>query len=106
MSDFKLKSFDDVILQNMRDPEYALAYLQDALDDSVEDFLVALNKYVKSNGGIAKCSERAGISREAIYRMLSETGNPEFRSILSVLKVLGLHLTLSNKADKRELIAT
>ncbi len=73
MSDFKLQSFDNVILQNMRDPEYAIAYLQDALDDSVEDFLLALNKCVKANGGIAKCAEQAGISREALYRMLSES---------------------------------
>jgi probable addiction module antidote protein len=94
MSEMSLESFDDLIVDNMRDPEYAVAYLQDALDESIEDFLRALGKYVKANGGIAKCSENAGISREALYRMLSETGNPEFRSIMSVLKACRLHLSI------------
>src|SRR4051794_9049131 len=77
MNQMTLKPFDDLILEGMRDPEYAVAYLQDALEDTPADFLRALGKYVKANGGIAQCSERTGISREALYRMLSATGNPE-----------------------------
>jgi len=103
MSEMKLKSYDDVILVNMRDSEYALAYLQDALDESIEEFLLALRKYVKANGGIAKCSEEAGLSREALYRMLSETGNPELRSVISVLKAHGLHLSI-DKVKVHEIV--
>ena len=107
MANYKLKSFDDIILKNLRDPEYAVAYLQDALDDSMSDFLVALGKYIRANGGMTNCAKSAGITREALHRMLSEDGNPRFESILFILKALDLHITISDhtpsKSSDREL---
>ncbi len=35
----------------------------------------------------------AGLNRESLYKALGETGNPEFGTMLGVLRALGLELT-------------
>lgn len=90
----KLKNFDERLHEELRDPELAAAYLQDAWNDSLDEFLVALRKYIQANEGMSRCAEKAHITREALYRMLSETGNPELRSIRAVLQASGLELSI------------
>ncbi|MDQ2687437.1 MAG: putative addiction module antidote protein [Armatimonadota bacterium] len=97
--EYKLKDFDEILFEALRDPESAAIYLQDAWEDSVEEFLIALRKYVQANGGMAQCAERAHISREALYRMLSETGNPELRSIRAVLQANGLGFSIAGRSE-------
>ncbi len=94
-----LKSFDGILFDDLRDPEFATAYLQDAWEDSTEEFLVALRKYVLANGGMAQCAEKAHITREALYRMLSDKGNPELRSVRAVLQATGLSLSVGRQED-------
>ncbi len=72
--------------------------MQDAWDDTLEEFLVALRKYIQANGGMSSCAEKAGVSREALYRMLSEKGNPEIRSVRAVLEACGLQLAFTRAA--------
>ena len=91
-AELPIKNFDEVLFEELRDPEAAAVYLQDAWDDSTEEFLVALRKYVQANGGMARCAEKAHLTREALYRMLSENGNPELRSVRAVLQATGLRL--------------
>ena len=94
MPEYALKDFDEILLAELRDPEAAAIYLQDAWEDSAEEFLVALRKYVQANGGMARCAEKSHLTREALYRMLSEKGNPELRSVRAVLQAAGLRLSV------------
>lgn len=96
LKSFDLKSFDAILGEDLRDPEFASAYLQDAWEDSAEEFLIALRKYVQANGGMAQCAEKANVSREALYRMLSATGNPELRSVRAVLQACGLRVSVNH----------
>lgn len=82
---YKLKNFDETLFEGLRDPESAAICLQDAWEGSTKEFLVALRRFVQANGGMAQCAEKAQVTREALYRMLSEKGNPELRSIRAVL---------------------
>ena len=100
MGQFALRSFDELLLEELRDPEAAAIYLQDAWEDSMEEFLVALRKYVQANGGMSQCAERAHLSREALYRMLSENGNPEVRSLRAILDAGGLTLTIARPSER------
>jgi probable addiction module antidote protein len=100
VKDYTLKSFDTLLLEELRDPEAAAIYLQDAWEDSIEEFLVALRKYVQANGGMTQCAERAHLSREALYRMLSENGNPEVRSLRAILNAGGLTLTIARPSER------
>ena len=43
----------------------------------------------------ARIARRSGLSREALYRSLSTEGNPEFATVLKVIRALGLRLTVA-----------
>ncbi len=92
----KLKDFDETLYRELQDPEFAAAYLEDALSDSLEEFLIALRKYVQANGGMSRCAEQTQLAREALYRMLSGEGNPELRSVNAILKSHGLRFSIQS----------
>jgi probable addiction module antidote protein len=43
--------------------------------------------------GMTKLAKDTGLARKALYRALSEDGNPEFATVLKVLKAFGLKLS-------------
>ena len=46
------------------------------------------------DGGVAKLARKSKLSREATYRMLSKSGNPELRSLHAMLRAAGLRLSV------------
>lgn len=42
--------------------------------------------------GMTQIARDAGLGRESLYKALSSTGNPEFATIMKVMKALGLKL--------------
>jgi probable addiction module antidote protein len=103
--EYKFKDFDVLLYEALRDPESAEIYLQDAWEDSTEEFLIALCKYVQANGGMTRCAEKAHLTREALYLMLSGKGNPELRSIRAVLQANGIRFSLTSIPRQPELAA-
>lgn len=85
-----VKPFKETLYSELQNDEFAAAYLDDAMSDSTEEFLIALRHVVKARGGMARVAEDAELTREAMYRMLSEKGNPEFRSVQKMLGATGL----------------
>ena len=43
--------------------------------------------------GMAQVASDAGLSREQLYRSLSEEGNPTLKTTIAVMKALGVELT-------------
>jgi len=41
---------------------------------------------------MTKVARDAGLGRESLYKALSSNGNPEFATIMKVMKALGLRL--------------
>jgi probable addiction module antidote protein len=81
------------------DRELADAYLKAAmasLDDPDERAagLLALRTVVEAHGGLGAVAAEAGISRESLYRSLSPKGNPTLKTLLSVLKTVGMRLSV------------
>lgn len=70
--------------------EYLDAYLEDG---SPEELLQALNTIARSHGMSALARE-TGISREALYRAFSDSGNPTLDTLLRVMKAFGLRLAI------------
>ena len=69
-------------------------YLSGALDADSGDgsrLRVALGEVARAHG-MMKISRETGLAREALYRALSEKGNPELTTVLRVLKALGLQM--------------
>jgi probable addiction module antidote protein len=81
------------------DRELAVAYLQAAMEalDDPEDRaagLMALRAVAEAYGGLGAVAAQAGISRESLYRSLSPKGNPTLKTLLAVLKTVGLRLSV------------
>ena len=56
--------------------------------------LLALRTVAEAYGGLGAVATEAGISREAWYRALSAKGNPTLKTILAVLKAVGMRLSV------------
>jgi probable addiction module antidote protein len=92
---------DDLVKRLRAEPEYAVGYLNAALEEGHEAFLVALKDVVDARLGMTGLSEQAELSREALYRALSEEGNPRLTTLERILAALGLHLAVvSDSSDK------
>jgi probable addiction module antidote protein len=93
-------SHHEAELKELRaDPELAAEYLKEAMY-SLEDpedraaGLLALRTVAEAYGGLAAVAAEAGISRESLYRALSPKGNPTLKTLLAVLKTVGMRLTV------------
>ena len=56
--------------------------------------LLALRDFAEAYGGFGMVAEQVGISREALYRSLSPKGNPTLKTLLAVLKAVGMRLSV------------
>jgi len=62
--------------------------------DDIPAALLALRSLADAYGGVGAVATATGLSREALYRSLSEHGNPTMRTLFSVLDALGLRLSV------------
>lgn len=69
-------------------------YLEEAFKDGDPKLIKACIKDALKAKNMTKLAEEIGVSRSGLYKMLSENGNPEFVSILKILKALNLELTV------------
>lgn len=86
------KSYQESLIQSLKDPEEAAEYINAALGEGDLDiFLLALRNVAEAHG-MTSVSRRAKLNRVSLYRMLSKRGNPEFQSVLQLLSSWGLKL--------------
>src|SRR5277367_2115578 len=84
------------------DRELAVEYLKAAMEslDNPEEragALLSLRAVAEAYGGLGAVAAQAGISRESLYRALSPKGNPTLKTLVAVLKTLGLRLSVAEK---------
>ena len=85
------------LLKALQDPLEAAEYLNAALEEDMNElFLLALRNVAEAYG-MTRLAEDAQLNRESMYRMLSEKGNPQFTSLNSILRQLGLKLSVQAK---------
>lgn len=90
------RDFTEVMKDKLQNPEFAIAYLNEALaNEDRKVFLLALKDVIEARGDIASFAEAAHISRQNIYRILSEEGNPTLDSLSSIFNAMGLQMNLS-----------
>jgi len=91
----KTKAYQPDLIESLRDAHEAEEYLNAALEeDDPELFLLALRNVAEAQGGVARLAEKAKLNRESLYKLLSERGNPELRSLDAVLHALGFRLAV------------
>ena len=94
------REFKDTIQDELRNPEFAIAYLNDALvSEDKKAFLIALKDVIEAHGDITGFARAAHTPRQNIYRMLSEEGNPTFDNLTAIFNAMGVQMQLSLKAS-------
>jgi len=88
--------YEDWLVERLRDPAEAAAYLEAAIEQGHQGALMlALRHVAMAQGGVAAVARRAKLTREAAYRILSKAGNPELRSLSAILAAAGLRLSVT-----------
>ncbi len=89
------------VAEHLETPDDVAAYLEAVLDDGDPHLIAAAIGDVARARGMSQLSRDTGLSRESLYRSLSGDGNPEFGTVLKVLKALGVRLEV-RPASSRE----
>lgn len=98
----KNRLYRDFLLEQLQDHEFAVAYLNEALNESLKGdeesqklFIMALRNVADAQGGIGALAKKANVGRESLYKTLSGTGNPKWHTLVSLVVALGLNLRLT-----------
>ena len=104
------KSFRDDLLKKLKNRDYALEYLQNALDDVQNDadgsgdLLTAIRDVIDAQSSISKVASAADISRTSLYKQFRNEydHHPEVsgETVLKVLKALHIDLRIEDSLGK------
>ena len=87
------RSYKDSLYRRLQDNTEALNYIQAALEESQDAFLVALKNVLEARN-LSEIARNSDLYRGNIYRMLKEGGNPTLMSLDKILHALGLKLAV------------
>lgn len=90
MTALKTKKWDAA--EYLDTPKSIVAYLEAAFEDGDPALVTAALGDVARAKGMSKLAERAGVTREALYKALSPSGDPRLSTFLGVMKALGIKL--------------
>ncbi|MBI3716235.1 MAG: putative addiction module antidote protein [Betaproteobacteria bacterium] len=82
------------VAEQLRTPVEMAAYLDAWLADAPDDvsgIARALGDIARAKG-MSQVARDAGLSRESLYKALSENGNPSFETVLKVARAIGVRL--------------
>ena len=77
------------------------AFLEDAFEDSDPAFIAHAIGIVARAKGMSQLATDTGLTRQALYKALSAEGNPEFATVMKVIKALGLKLAVQTAQSAR-----
>lgn len=92
----KLTKWD--VVEHLQTEEDMIGYFDACLAENDPALIAAALGDIARTRGMTQVANDSGLSRESLYRALSGEGNPEFSTIIKVIKALGLSLHSSNKA--------
>lgn len=81
----------------LKTPQDMVAYLDACFEEDAGDGVLiraALNDIARARG-MTQVARDTGLGRESLYKALGSQGNPEFATIIKVMKALGLKLQVS-----------
>ena len=80
--------------------ERQVAYITAALETGDADFVRDALGLVARARGMGEIAKNAGLNRESLYKALGETGNPEFSTVMRIVRALGLTLSARPSGDR------
>ena len=92
----KLRPWDSA--EHLKTEEEMVLYLEACLEEGDAALIShALGTIAKARG-MTQLARDTGLSRESLYKALSGEGNPEFATVMKVVRALGFQLHASSIA--------
>ena len=88
----KLTTYDPAIA--LVDDEEMAVFMADAFETGDAGYIAHALGIIARAKGMTQIARDTGLSREQLYRSFSEKGNPTLKTTLSVMKALGIELTV------------
>jgi probable addiction module antidote protein len=81
----------------LRTEEERAAYLAACVEEGADDaaFIAHAIGVVARSRGMSRLARETGLTREGLYKALSEGGNPSFGTVLKVLGAMGYRMSLA-----------
>ena len=90
MAKTKTKPWDAA--EHLETEEDMALYLEAALQDGDPALVAAALGDIARAKGMSEIARETGLGRESLYKALSPEGNPDFATVLKVIRALGLRL--------------
>lgn len=85
------------------DPQLALDVINGILTDGDQaELLIVLRQLTQAFGGVKSVAEQADLNPTQLYRTLSARGNPSLKTLVAVLKVMGLQLAVETTEEAKQ----
>jgi len=84
----------------LKSEEDMVAYIEATMEEADDDpalIAVALGNIARARG-MGQLAKDTGLTREGLYKALSEEGNPSLGTVMKVMRALGLRLTATRLA--------
>lgn len=85
---------EPLLLENLKDPEYATEFLNNAIEEFFDDGDIqsfnAILGYIIKAGNVTQIAKECGMSRSQIYRMTNGTCEASLTKTFKLLRAIGL----------------
>lgn len=88
----KIKTRTWDVVEHLKTNEDMAAYLEAVLEEGDPALVTAALGDIARARGMTEIAREAGLGRESLYKALSPEGNPEFATVMKVVRALGLKL--------------
>lgn len=78
--------------EHLRNPKDQAELLNNALESGNPAYIANALGTIARAQGMSQVAREAGVTREALYKALSKTGDPKLTTVVGVVKSLGLKL--------------
>ncbi len=86
-----ITSFDPA--EVLTSDESFAVFMADAFESGDSEYIAHALGVVARARGMSEVAKKTGLSREQLYRSFSGRGNPTLKTMLTVMKALGIELT-------------
>ncbi|GKS08862.1 putative addiction module antidote protein [Pseudomonas syringae pv. theae] len=74
-------------------PEAIAIFISDAFETGDAEYIAKAMGVVARAKGMSELARETGLSREQLYRSFSSKGNPTLKTMLTVMRALGVDMT-------------
>jgi probable addiction module antidote protein len=85
--------------EDLADAQQQVVLLREAFASGEATYITVALGAVARARGMSTLADQTGLSRTSLYRALSDEGDPQLSTLLSVLAALGLKLDLASTAQ-------